>query len=642
MDSYSEREHQHAIALRLQARAPGFVRLELQGAETIPELFDRQAQLHADKPAIVSTGRVLTYSELARRSCDIGLVVARALGERKYPVVVLVAQYPTFIASMLGVLRAGGFYVPLDPNFPDERNARILSQLKSSLILTERANQSIVERFASPDQVTVYVDDIPATRETLYSRSLPDDLAYVMFTSGSTGQPKGVMQTQRNLLQVVKRYTNTMYLEPGDRYALLSSCSVTAAAGAILSSLLNGVTLLSFSVREHGLAGLADWLEAEQISIYHSVPSLFRHLMSSVSRERIFTSPRLVRLGGDSVYKSDWELFKQHFSQDTGFVQYYGCSEISSVARFYADASSRLPEGIVPAGYPLDEVAMSLAAGVGEVETPVSDSGNPMERPSGTGEIVIRSCYLSPGYWPDASHSLERLARMRTYKTGDLGTLRPEYGLVHVGREDLQVKLSGFRVEIAEIEACLRYIPGVKEAAVIVHTPTHGERVLLGFVAVDPPDSEAASRITTYLRKAMPSHMVPSEIVIMEELPFTPNGKIDRAALSALGATTGMNRPYQPEEPSSRTEAILSNIWREVLSVDRVGVDDGFFELGGNSLLGMRLAAKTSECFGVNVASHSIVQFPTIRQLAQLVDRLLPVAQPEPMTNDAEMEEGAI
>ena len=462
-----------------------------------------------------------------------------------------------------------------------------------------------------------------------------------MFTSGSTGQPKGVTQTQRNLLQVVRRYTNNMYLEPNDIYSLLSSCSVTAAAGAILSALLNGVTLAAFPLHERGLAELADWIDEQRISIYHSVPSLFRHLMTSVDTQRIFSKVRLVRVGGDSVYKSDWELFKQHFPPESAFVQFYGCSEISSISRFYTDVRSVLPENIVPAGYSLDEVEIRLADENG-LDRPVASEANLGQLSDEVGEIVLRSQYLSPGYWPDVPRSIEALTHARTYRTGDLGAVRSEQGLIHVGRGDLQVKVSGFRVEIGEIEACLRSFPGVKEAAVVVHTPAHGERILVGFVVVEHPNAETESKITAHARARLPPHMVPSDMAVVDELPFTPNGKIDRRALAALAARISVTKPRQSVAPSSQTEVILAEIWGDVLSRKDISIDAGFFELGGNSMLGMRVAARTAESFGVNVAVHSIIQYPTIRQLARLVESLRSASRSEPELNDADVEEGTI
>lgn len=645
MESYSERAHQESIKTRLRIRRGGFIPFDPVENETISRMFDLRLKSYPQKPAIVSGGRSLTYEGLSQLSCDIGCIVGRAMGGDRRPIAMLISQHTNFVASVLGTLRCGGFYMPLDPSFPENRNSLILRESKAQIILTERENEQLAERLALPEQTVIYVDEIEPGQGELSDRSNPDDLAYVVFTSGSTGRPKGVMQTHRNVLQVVKRYTNSLYLSPHDRVSLLSSCSVTASIAPLLSSLLNGATLSAFSVRAEGLGALADWIDAERITLYHSTPSLFRHLMKSVSQERVFSSIQVVRLGGDSVYKSDWELFTQHCSADSVLVNSYGSSEMSSVVRFYMDAASRLTDHIVPVGYPLDGVGISMMGEDGLVDFD-SHCGELARSPSAMGEIILKSRYLSPGYWNDlaatdaAFSSLVDGSGTRSYRTGDVGVIRESQGLVHLGRADTQTKLSGFRVEIAEVEACLQGCLGVKEAAVIVHTPDHGERELVGFVKMDSGDFPHRLDVGRYVQDRLPAHMVPSQIVAVEEIPFTPNGKIDRVALIRLREDVWNRRARGI--PRTPTEEALREIWRQELSLDQVGMEDNFFELGGNSLLGMKLVARVAEAFTVQLRVLAVFQYPTIRQFAQLVDRSVSSSQKQSGSNHLEFEEGII
>jgi acyl carrier protein len=277
-----------------------------------------------------------------------------------------------------------------------------------------------------------------------------------------------------------------------------------------------------------------------------------------------------------------------------------------------------------------------------ESETSVGEVHGASSRAS-VGEIVLRSPYLSPGYWSEFAAnefpmSVTNAGVEREYKTGDLGVIRPEQGLVHVGREDSQVKLAGFRVEIAEVEACLLAYPGVREAAVLGHTPEHGERELLGFVEMDSGDVHCGSFVRSFVNSRLPGHMVPSEIVAVARMPCTPNGKVDRAALLRMRAA--VRNAKGRRAPSTPTECSLCEIWMESLHLEQVGVDDNFFELGGNSLLGMKLTAQVATRFSVRPPALMIFNYSTIQQMAQLVERLLSDAVPA--SSQLDFEEGII
>ena len=624
MDSYSERAQQRAIRQRLESRRSGFVPFDLAGDETLPRMFHAQASIRASRRVVVGDKSFLTYAELDRIAGNIGFIAGRRFGEQREPIAVLVSKRTSFVASILGVLRAGGFYVPIDPSFPEDRNSLILQESKARYVLTERVHQELAQRLARQGQELIYVDEVEECETQFLDQSKPDDLACLIFTSGSTGRPKGVMQTHRNLLQVARRYTNGLHLGFRGRVSLLSSCSVTASIGTTFGSLLNGATVCGFSVLEGGLAGLVDWLDAERITVYRSVPSLFRHLVESVSEDRIFHAAQIVRLGGGSLYQSDWKLFTQHFAPDAILVNFYGCSEMSTAACFYMDSTSQIPEGVVPVGGSLDDVEISVMDENEQISC-FSEDGEAVCAPGIVGEIVLTSPYLSPGYWndiPTTDAKFTALGRatsgVRSYRTGDLGCLREGEGLVHVGRGDSQVKVSGFRVELAEVEACLRSCPGVKAAAVIFHSPERRERELIGFVEMEVGNSRKGLDTRSYIQARLPLHMAPSTIIVVDRIPQTPNGKADRSALIKLREDSWSIK----ERRNSRTptEEALSEIWRQVLNLQHVGMDDDFFELGGNSLLGMTLVSRIADRFGVSLRFITVLQNATVAQMVNLVE----------------------
>jgi len=619
MEKCSERTHQEILQERLRSRGNGFTQFKPSNSATISELFARQVRRDPGKHAVVDASGALTFAELERFSNGVSRAVANAVRERKC-IAVLSGRYTHFVPAALGVLQAGGFYVALDPLFPENRNARILSQAGAGVVLTETGLMPLAERLLPRNDALICLDEVEWQKSAPRSRADEDSPACIVFTSGSTGAPKGVIQTRRNLLELVKRYTNGLFLGHADRVSLLSSCSVTATIAPMLSSLLNGATLSAFSVLERGMDALADWLDSERITHYHSVPSLLRNFLQSIASNRVFCDVAVVRLGGDSAYRSDWELFTRHFSADAVLVNSYGCSEMSSVARFYMDRTSHLTENVLPVGYPMDGVEISLTGAAGT--TPIGgDSTSGAREATDIGEIVLQSRYLSPGYWDSgagadvASVRTAALPEVATYSTGDLGIMRPNQGLMHIGRRDSQVKLSGFRVELAEVEACLQEYPGVRTAAALIQTASHGGQQVIGFVELDSAQRASAGEIRAAVARQLPSFMVPAEIVIAREIPLTPNGKVDRARLPELHATA--RRVTQGRAPQTSVELLLAQIWQQFLQCSEINVEDNFFACGGNSLLALRVTNELREHGYGAVSARAIFDHPTIAELAQ-------------------------
>jgi non-ribosomal peptide synthetase component F/acyl carrier protein len=633
MENYSERVHQESIQERLRSRGNGFAPFELSERATISKLFTEQATRHPCKQAVVDGSSALTFDELRRFSNGISQAVTRAVEERK-PIALLCRRYTHFVAAALGVVEAGAFYVPLDPRFPESRTARILNEIGAGVLLTDTELMPLAQRLFPHDDALICLDEVEWKTSASHARIDPDAPACIIFTSGSTGAPKGVIHSQRNLLQFARRYTNSMFLGHADRVSLLSSCSVIASIAPMLSSLLNGATLSSFPVLERGLDALADWLDSDRITIYQSAPSLLRNLLQSIDPDRTFSDVAVVRLGGDTAYRSDWELFTRHFSANAVLVNSYGCSEISGVSRFYMDGASRISHPVLPVGSPLDGVEISLAGTTG----------------TEIGEIVIKSRYLSPGYWArNAGAEVDSvrpsgLPELTTYSTGDLGILRLDQGLVHVGRRDSQVKLSGFRVELAEVEGSLQQYPGVRTAAAAVQPARHGDLQIVGFVEADEKVQICAEEVKRYLARQLPSFMMPAEIVIAREIPLTPNGKVDRAKLPELyQATRRVTISGDPqtsadgllavlpareareqgeyEPPEDLTEELLAQLWSGLLKSERVGRHDNFFELGGQSLLAMQLVSRIRKAFSTELPVREVFEHPTLSSLARAIDR---------------------
>jgi acyl-coenzyme A synthetase/AMP-(fatty) acid ligase/thioesterase domain-containing protein/acyl carrier protein len=442
------------------------------------------------------------------------------------------------------------------------------------------------------------------------SHTTPDDLAYVLYTSGSTGKPKGVMRTHRGLLSNVMRGTNARQVCAGDRVALLFSYSFSAAVGNAFTALLNGATLLPFNLRELGVARLGDWLIERDITHFHTVPTVFRHLTDALTERHVFPRLRHIQLGGETMFAKDADRFKKHFGAPCVMTVGMGTSESGHIFEFGIDKNTEIPTDLLPVGYQVEGTETFL----------VDTNGEPVGVGQ-IGEIAVRGSFVSPGYWrrPDLTAKKFRPdptgGNARIYLTGDLACRLSDGCVFHLGRNDSRVRIRSQSVEIPEVEAALLRVPGVREVAVSAEEKSAGDLRLVAFVTADASLTTAAMRQAVSER--LPAYMVPSDFHVLDALPLLPNGKVDRQALSRTTPTRRQEKPLQA--PRTPIEEALTKIWAEVLGIDRVGVDENFFELGGHSLLTMRLFAHIEKAFGERLPLDTLLQAPTVMQLAGIL-----------------------
>src|SRR5215210_4539118 len=601
-----------------------FIQFEHEETEqSIPQRFEQQVSRYPDRLAVKTRNHQLSYAALNKVANRVARALLAQRGAGAESIALLLEHDAAMIAAILGVLKAGKVYVPLDPSFPYARNAYILEDSQAGLIVTNSENRSLAESLSENGQSLLDIDEIGATLSD-GNVDLPisaDNLANIIYTSGSTGQPKGVVQNRRNLLNVAMRYTNGLRISAEDRLTLLQSYSVAGSVSNMLGALLNGASLFPFNVKEDGLTRLADWLIEEEITVYHSVPTVFRQFANTLTGTEEFPELRLVRLGGEPVSAEDVQLYKRYFPSDSIFANSYGASEAASVLRYCVDKDTEISDAMVPVGYPLGDVEILL----------LDDEGDAVGFDH-VGEIAIKSRYTSPGYWrrqdltgaafiTDPQDEDERI-----YRTGDLGYMQPDGCLVVTGRNDFRVKIRGFRIEVAEIELALRGLSKVKEAAVVAHEDQRGEKQLVAYVVPQPEQASTTSELRDLLKEKLPDYMVPSTFVVLDALPLTPNGKLDRLALPAPDlARLELGTNYV--SPRNAPEEQLVEIWVEVLGVARVGVHDDFFELGGHSLRATQLVSRVREVFQVELPLLSLFEAPTIAGLAGRIEEVRRGAQ---------------
>ena len=592
---------------------------------SIPELFARQVRRTPERLAVKTATGALTYAALDAISDRIARAIEKRRGRLVEPVAVLVER-DAALAAVLGVLKAGKILVVLDPTQPVARNSAILRTAEAALVVTTRDGVDVA---AMDGRDWLDVDEAAAHAGIENPRvSIPAEaLAAIIFTSGTTGQPKGVTHDHRSLLHLVREVINAVRLTSEDRIPLLHSLTVIAGFRTVFIALLSGATLYPFDARREGLARLTSWLREEQISFYQSVPTMFREMISALGPSDCFPCLRAIRVGGDTVSRRDFELFRRHFGGRAAFLVTYGAAEVSTIAWFIADEATTFDGDVVPVGFAREGSDVLL----------LDEAGGPVAAGE-TGEIVVRSPYLSRGYWRRDDLTAERFrpdpdgGEGRLYRTGDLGRILPDGALVHLGRKDAQVKVRGFRVELAEIEAALLDDPAVEQAVVVARD--QGREQSLAAYAVPAAGSRPSlEAIRRRLEARLPTHMVPSAIVLLEALPLTPNGKIARHALPAPPPNRpSLAQPYVP--PRSPVEEVLVRIWEEALELEGLGVKDRFLDLGGTSLAATRITARLTVAFGrLEFDVSSILAAPTVAEMAVVVvDALAATMAPEALS----------
>ncbi|MCP4154083.1 MAG: amino acid adenylation domain-containing protein, partial [bacterium] len=486
-------------------------------------------------------------------------------------VALLLGQNADMITAAIGTLKSGKIYVPLDSTYPEERLAFMLEDCEARLIVTNTMYSKLAEKLREQVNKHITIVNMDRIGETVPDQNpgikiSPGAIAYILYTSGSTGRPKGVVQQHRYIMHLIYSFTNSLNIASNDRISLLPSFSFSASVMDMYGVLLNGASLHLKDIRTEGLTGLAHWVKEEEITIYHSVPTLFRYFASELSGNETFENLRLIYLAGEQLLKNDILLYKENFSDKCLLVNGLGCTEFNICRQFFMDKNVRNTSSVAPVGYEARGVEILI----------LGEDGEPVE-PGKVGEIALKSSYLALEYWNMPKSTAEKFLPVpgskdkneRIYRTGDLGRI-DDGCLMHLGRKDFQVKIRGQRVETEEIEAVLTKIEGIKEAVVKAVTIKDSDLMLAAYY-VYQKDSEynhSDSTFQEHLRKKLPDYMIPVFFIKMESLPLTTSGKVDRKALPVPDISTLEQGDGTEELESANTiEKRMIKIWQEVLDV---------------------------------------------------------------------------
>ena len=592
----------------------GFVAFSKTEVEqSIPDRFFAQVRHHGDCLAVRATDRDFTYAELDRESNRVANAILALRGDAAEPVILLLSQGAALVAAILGVLKAGKFYVPQDAALDKSSIRRVIEESGAFLVLTDQNNRRLANELAGSKRTVL---DIEQLKESLSTDApglsiAPDFPAYIYFTSGSTGRPKGVVDNHRNVLHNIMRYTNSLEIGPNDRLSLLQASYFSGAVSSLFCALLNGAAVFPFDLRKAGTGEMRAWVKREKLTMFHSVPVIFEQLVSGGNK---FPHLRVIRLEGDQTLVKHVHLFQQRFDRSCQLVNGLGTTETGLVRQFFIGKGTELPTDSVPIGYPVEDMEIGL----------LDDAGEFIEN-GAIGEIVVRSRFLATGYWQRGDLTASAFANdpeggdYRMYRTRDMGRFLADGCLVYCGRKDFQIKFQGQRIDPTAIESALMSIPGITDAVVTVSKGKIdvGEQ-LVAYVVTADDRSPTTGTLRSELSGLLSNHSIPRRYVILDDLPRDSNGKVSRRALPS----PGRERPSLDAdwvEPETPLEKLVVNCFSEVLGIDGIGLHDSFHDLGGDSLRAVTLASIVEKKFSRRVPTELLMSEFTVSKLCELV-----------------------
>ncbi len=591
--------------------------IEYPRDKTIAQLFEEQVEKNPDAIAAIYEDQQISYQELNQRANQLAHYLHKLGVGNDQPVGICVERSIDMLIGLIGILKVGGAYLPIDANYPSDRIDYMLADAQVRILVTQ---QSLSSNFLNSQLLVIELDRgwesiAKESTENLSSNTTAENLAYIIYTSGSTGEPKGVVVSHRAVNRLVIN-TNYIKLSPSDRVAQASNVSFDAATFEIWVALLNGARLIGIT-KEVILSPqkLAKQIRQQQITTLFLTTALFNQIAKQVPDA--FSPLHNLLFGGEaSDPKTVREVIAQ--GQPDRLLHVYGPTENTTFSSWYLAES-------------VDEGATTIPIGkaIANSQMYILDHDLNLVPIGVAGEIYVSGDGLAKGYLnrPELTtekfihHSFTGSESVRLYKTGDLGKYLPDGNIEILGRSDFQVKIRGFRIELGEIETALRRQEQVRETIVIAFDDERGSKQLVAYI-VSKIKSLTNREIRNFLKENLPDYMIPVFFVFLDHLPLTPNGKVDRKALPAPDLSS-LSLESIFVSPSTPTEQAIAKIWCEILKIEQIGVHDNFFELGGHSLIATQVMSRLPQLFTLDLPLSLLFELPTIAELGDRIDTIL-------------------
>ena len=578
---------------------------------SIVERLIEVAQTSPDAVAVASETETLSYRQLVHEVVRIARGLVGHPATRPGPVALLLGHDGVEVASFFGAVRAGRLAVALNGEDPPAYLRSALEVAAATTLLTDARREPLATSLCGGPSISVIRADRIEPPEEAADPPAPSGSApcNLLFTSGSTGTPKAVVDTSERILENLVPFWEATRVGPGDRVAWLGALALGAQSLVVFGTLLNGATLCPYHLQSRGLRGLFDWLGQMHVSVLSLTPSSLRALLAMAPNDARLPDLRMVLVSGEPLHRRDVDDLLGRWP--CRLVNVFGCTEQKTVGYLAVDDVARVTTDVVPV----------RPHGRHQRVVVVDAAGDPL--PAGeVGDLVIATPFTTPGYWRGGE--IERPSPpfctydgMPAYRTGDLARLDGE-GLLHlVGRADLQIQVRGQRVEVEQVERALLGCRGVRAAAVVASSDAAGKQTLCALYERDPDQVVAARDLRRALAERLPGYMVPARLVEIDELPATAGGKLDRIATMRLLQS---HAPVSaPAEPRDHVEQQLVTLWSAALPGATFGVDDDFFELGGDSLAAATMLAGVEAAFGIDLPPATLLDAPTVTELARLI-----------------------
>lgn len=573
--------------------------------------FEEQVLKTPGLLALIDNDTSYSYEELNRKSNQLAYAIVELLGTKNEPVLLLIEHGAMSIVVLYAVLKAGKIVVCLDVDHPKDHNQKIASNSNAIGIITNNKNLSLGLELLQDGITLINVDEL-STDLPSSNLNLPisgSDYCRITYSSGSTGEAKGIVREHRSITQSPINHT------PGERISHMLSLAFSASASNIFNPLFGGGTVCCYDIKERGLVAVANWLIDDKISNFNPQLLVLRQLNRTLPTGTIFPDIQIVKLAGQVIYKHDIENFRQFLLPQAVIRHALGSTEVGLISYYDIKFDTILEDGVVPVGFPFEATEITL----------LGENGNQV--PAGEiGAIAVSGNRIAKGYWNNEELTSQKFIpskddlSKRTFLSDDLGRWRPDGMLEFLGRKDFEVKVRGHRVDVSTIESAILELPEIVDVVILDYENKVDEKYLVAYIVPADESEIFPQALRKKLLERLPDYMIPPFFEVVDSIPRNLNGKIDRQGFPDHELTRpDLLEPYVT--PTTSIEMKLTNIWMRALDLEKIGIDDNFFDLGGTSLQAVMLFVDVEQAFGKKLPISILMKAATVREQAKILSQ---------------------